>query len=158
MKLGIEYLPNNRIDDEGLNILRQISDSIQSAETEFVCRISDAAFAIAITYDNYNRLRPVLGKLNWTRMGYYDSLLSATEGIRMYGGLTSWTELDCWIYNTDRMAWYKRAMENELQNDYSHAIVPVPVRFKHCFKVDCYDCYALGGLYRHLQNPECKLL
>lgn len=62
----------------------------------------------------------------------------------MYGGLTSWTGLDCWIYNTDRMAWYKRAMENELQNDYSHAIVPVPVRFKHCFKVDCYDCYSLG--------------
>ena len=64
MKLSIEYLLNNRIDDEGLNILRQISDSIQSAETEFVCRISDAAFAIATTYDNDYRLRPVLGKLN----------------------------------------------------------------------------------------------
>ena len=64
MKLSIEYLPNNRIDDEGLNILRQISDSIQSAETEFVCRISDAAFAIAATKNNYDQLRPVLGKLD----------------------------------------------------------------------------------------------
>ena len=115
MKLSIEYLPNNRIDDEGLNILRQISDSIQSAETEFVCRISDAAFAIAATKNNYDQLRPVLGKLNWTRTGYYDSLLSATEGIRMYGGLTSWTELDCWISNTNRMEWFRQAMEHDLR-------------------------------------------
>ena len=49
MKLSTEYLPNNRSDDEELNILRRISDSLQSAETEFVCRISDVAFAIAAT-------------------------------------------------------------------------------------------------------------
>ncbi|WP_302959647.1 phosphoribosyltransferase [Alistipes finegoldii] len=143
MKLSIEYLPNNRIDDEGLNILRQISDSIQSAETEFVCRISDAAFAIAATKNNYDQLRPVLGKLNWTRTGYYDSLLSATEGIRMYGGLTSWTELDCWISNTNRMEWFRQAMEHDLRNGCCRAVVPIPVHFKHHFQIDSFDCYAL---------------
>lgn len=55
----------------------------------------------------------------------------------------SWTGLNCWIYNTNRAAWYKQAMENKLQNDYSYAIVPVTVRFKHRFKVDSFDCYAL---------------
>lgn len=143
MKLSIEYLPNNRSDDEGLNILRQISDSLQSAETEFVCRISDAAFAIAATYDNYARLRPVLKTMNWAQTEYYDSLLSATEGIRMFCGLTSWTELDCWICDTGRAEWFKQAMENELQSDCYRAVVPLPVRFKHRFQVDCYDCYAL---------------
>lgn len=143
MKLNIEYLPNNRSDDEGLNILRQISDSLQSAETEFVCRISDATFAIAATHDNYTRLRPVLKEMNWVRTESYNPLLSATEGIRMFCGLTSWTELDCWICNTDRAEWFKQAIENELQSGCYRAVVPLPVRFKHLFQVDCYDCYAL---------------
>ena len=36
MKLNIEYLPNNRSDAEGLNILRQICDSLQSAESRML--------------------------------------------------------------------------------------------------------------------------
>lgn len=144
MKLNIEYLSGNRNDSEGMDIVRRISEFVQSAETEFVCRITDASFAIAATYDIYYRLCPMLQEMHWVQTDYSNLLLSATEGIRMFCGLTSWTRLDCWIYSTDRAAWYKQAMENELQNGYSHAIVPVPVRFKHRFKVGCYDCYALG--------------
>ena len=129
MKLSIEYLPINRRDDEGLNILRQISDSLHSVETEFVCRISDVAVAIAATYDNYARLRPVLKTMNWAQTEYYDSLLSATEGIRMFCGLTSWTELDCWICNPDRAEWFKQAIEYELQSGCYRAVGSLPVRF-----------------------------
>lgn len=133
MKLSIEYLPNNRSDDEGLNILRQISDSLQSAETEFVCRISDAAFVIAATYDNYTRLRPVLKEMNWVRTESYNPLLSATEGIHMFCGLTSWTELDCWICNTDRAEWFKQTIENELQSGCYRGSRPVTGTFQTPF-------------------------
>lgn len=156
MKLNIEYLPGNRNDSEGMDIVRRISEFVQSAETEFVCRITDASFAIAATYDDYYRIRSILQEMHWVQTGYYESLLSATEGIRMFGGLTSWTGIDCWIYNTDRTAWYKQAMENELQNGFRHAIVPVPVRFKHRFKVDCYDCYALGDYIATYGTPNTR--
>ncbi len=41
------------------------------------------------------------------------------------------------------MAWYKRAMENELRNGCCRAVVPIPVHFKHHFQIDSFDCYAL---------------
>ncbi|MFR4024813.1 MAG: hypothetical protein ACLTZY_02545 [Alistipes indistinctus] len=143
MKLSIEYLPNNRSDDEGLNILRQISDSLNPLKRSSYAESRISAFVIAATYDNYTRLRPVLKEMNWVRTESYNPLLSATEGIHMFCGLTSWTELDCWICNTGRAEWFKQAMENELQSDCYRAVVPLPVRFKHRFQVDCYDCYAL---------------
>lgn len=129
--MKIEYLPSSRNDSEGLDVVRRISEFVQSAETEFVCRIKDASFIVAATYDIYHRFHSVLQEMHWALTDYSNPLLSATEGIRMFGGLTSWTGLDCWICNTNRAAWYKQAMENERQNGYSLAIVPVPVRFKH---------------------------
>lgn len=156
---NIEYLPGNRNDSEGLDVVRRISEFVQSAETEFVCRIKDASFIVAATYDIYHRFHSVLQEMHWALTDYSNPLLSATEGIRMFGGLTSWTGLDCWICNTNRAAWYKQAMENERQNGYSLAIVPVPVRFKHHFKTGCfdnYDCYALGDYIATYGTPNTR--
>lgn len=159
MKLKIEYLPSSHNDSEGLDVVRRISEFVQSAETEFVCRIKDASFIVAATYDIYHRFHSVLQEMHWALTDYSNPLLSATEGIRMFGGLTSWTGLDCWICNTNRAAWYKQAMENERQNGYSLAIVPVPVRFKHHFKTGCfdnYDCYALGDYIATYGTPNTR--
>lgn len=74
------------------------------------------------------------------------------KGIRIFHGLLPWTQLDCWVFNTETPAWrrwYKGAVKRELNRIGGGVVIPVPIRFKHRYQLlsdkslNRYDCYAL---------------
>lgn len=150
MALYVEISPGSRTDDRGKELLQRIEDTFPT-DAEFVCRISEATLILASTYDVNHRLDSLLRRLGWLPTDCGGSLISMKRGIRVFGGLLPWTELDCWVFNTvpTRRAWYKGAIRREQGRSGIGTAVPVPIRFKHRFQTvgdngfDRYDCYAL---------------
>ena len=151
MALYVEILPGSRMDDRGKELLQRIEDTFPT-DGEFVCRISEAEFALAAPIGVYDYfLNPLIHTPDWLRTNYGGNLLSMKGGIALYRGLLPWTELDCWVFNTvpTRRAWYKGAIRREQGRSGIGTAVPVPIRFKHRFQTvgdngfDRYDCYAL---------------
>ena len=63
--MKIEYLPSSRNDSEGWMSYAGSVSSSNPTETEFVCRIKDASFIVAATYDIYHRFHSVLQEMHW---------------------------------------------------------------------------------------------
>lgn len=149
MALHVEI---NRTDDRGREFLQRIEDTFPT-DGEFVFRIAESEFALAVSsnvYDYY-RLHRFFCGMGWLQTNYGGTSLSRKGWIDLYRGLLPWTELDCWVFHTapTRRGWYKGAIRSA-QNRYDIGTsVSVPIRFKHRYQLlsdktfNRYDCYAL---------------
>ena len=147
MALHVEI---NRTDDRGKELLRRIEDTFPT-DGEFVFRIAESSLVLAVTYDMYNCLSPLIIGSGWLQTDCGGSLISMKGGIRIFRGLLPWTQLDCWVFNTapTRRAWYKGAIRSKQNRSGIGTVVPFPLRFKHRYQLSSnktfnrYDCYAL---------------
>lgn len=149
MALHVEI---NRTDDRGREFLQRIEDTFPT-DGEFVFRIAESEFALAVSsnvYDYY-RLHQFFCNMGWLAMNYGGPSLSRKGWIDLYRGLLPWTQLDCWVFNTapTRRAWYKGAIRSKQNRCGIGTAVSVPIRFKHRYQLSSnktfnrYDCYAL---------------